>query len=186
MIEDYSNGKIYKIIDNTNGNIYVGSTLKSIEERLESHIKVYKEYLKYNNRYRSSFDILKNNDYKIVLIENCFCKSKKELLMREQYYMDNIICINKRKAYNSEEDKIKYQKNWIEKNRQEINKKKREYHHKNKQEENRKKREYDEKNKKNKKEYHKRLHQYKKSWGMWSDNNLLNISIDIFTYKIKS
>jgi hypothetical protein len=57
--------------------------------------------------------------------------------------MDNIICINKRKAYNYEEDK-------------------------------------------NKKEYHKQLHQYKKSWGMWSDNNLLNISIDIFTYKIKS
>lgn len=97
--------EIYKIIDNTNGNIYIGSTSTNIQHRLESHIKKYKEYLKYKKRYYNSFDILKNNDYKIVLIENCVCNSKKELLIKEQHYIDNINCINKKRAYTSEYSK---------------------------------------------------------------------------------
>ena len=34
---DYSKGKIYKIIDNTNGNIYIGATIKPLTTRLVVH-----------------------------------------------------------------------------------------------------------------------------------------------------
>jgi Uri superfamily endonuclease len=34
----YNNGKIYKIIDNTNGNVYYGSTVQTLGERLSRHI----------------------------------------------------------------------------------------------------------------------------------------------------
>ena len=31
-MDKYQRGKIYKIIDNTNGDIYIGSTIQSISE----------------------------------------------------------------------------------------------------------------------------------------------------------
>ena len=70
--------KIYKIIDNTNGKIYIGSTCKTLKHRLSGHERDYKRFLKgiYNNV--SSFDIIKNDDYKIELIENCDIKTKQK------------------------------------------------------------------------------------------------------------
>ena len=39
---DYSKGKIYKIIDNTNGKIYIGSTVQTLQGRLLGHKTEYK------------------------------------------------------------------------------------------------------------------------------------------------
>jgi hypothetical protein len=39
--------------------------------------------------------ILKNEDYKIILVENYPCNSKKELEIREGFYIRNNDCINK-------------------------------------------------------------------------------------------
>ena len=93
--EKLDNAKIYQIIDNTNNNVYIGSTYKSLKERLSQHKFDYKRYLKgtYNNI--KSFDILKNDDYQIELLENCDIKTKQELLARERYYIENNICLNK-------------------------------------------------------------------------------------------
>ena len=33
----YQNGKIYKIVDNTNDNVYIGSTINSLNVRLSKH-----------------------------------------------------------------------------------------------------------------------------------------------------
>ena len=54
--------KIYKIVDNTNDNIYIGSTCGSLNKRLAVHKSTYNFFLKglYGNI--KSFDILKNND----------------------------------------------------------------------------------------------------------------------------
>ena len=65
----YQNGKIYKIVDNTNGDIYIGSTYKRLYERIAKHEYDFKYYLNGNYHYITSFKILKNNDYKIELIE---------------------------------------------------------------------------------------------------------------------
>ena len=93
--EKLDKGKIYKIVDNTNDAIYIGSTCNSLKNRLSSHKGDYKRFLKgiFNNV--KSFDIIKNNDYKIELLENCEVKTKSELLARERFFIENNDCINK-------------------------------------------------------------------------------------------
>jgi len=77
--------KIYKIVDNTNGNIYIGITTGTLKERLRQHrIKT-----KNNTNNCVSRDIIKNNDYKIELIEETDDKT------RERYWIENTECINK-------------------------------------------------------------------------------------------
>lgn len=99
---NYKYGKIYKLIDNTNGNVYYGSTTENtLSRRLSGHIGSYHRYLNSTGTYTSSFEILKNNDYKIVLVELFSCTCKDELTMREQYYIDNFKCVNKANAKGS-------------------------------------------------------------------------------------
>ena len=109
--------KIYKIIDNTNGNVYIGKTeQKYLCERLSSHKYDYK-----TGKRVSSGKIIKNGDYKIELIEETHDDS------RERYWIINTECVNKiipgrtikesrANWRNNNKDKIKqlyqYQKSW--------------------------------------------------------------------------
>jgi hypothetical protein len=86
----YSNGKIYKIIDNTNDNVYVGSTCKTLEQRLRKHIQCYEKYLNGSKNYTTSFEIIKNNDFDIQLIELFPCETKAELHKQEGYWIRQI------------------------------------------------------------------------------------------------
>ena len=75
-----------------------------------------KDYLKYLRGVRgltSSYLILKNNDYDIVLIEDVKCDNRDQLFQRERYYQDLIPNINKYKnARTTEENKqVKYDSN---------------------------------------------------------------------------
>ena len=167
----YQKGKIYKIIDNTNDNIYIGSTIKTLKERLRQH-----KYLNCSSR-----EIIKNNNYNIILIENYPCKSKEELELRERYHIENNECINTLlprrsiKEYHQTEKyklwrKENYRKNMTEEKRQKEN--------------NRLNKLYHEKRKEYCKKYYNNVNQYRKSWGgdLRSDNcNLLKIDISIFT-----
>ena len=89
------NAKVYKIVDNTNAKIYIGSTCNSLETRLSRHKNNYKRFLKGLCNNVTSFDIIKNNDYKIELLEDCEIKTKPELLARERYFIENNECLNK-------------------------------------------------------------------------------------------
>lgn len=81
---NYQNSKIYKIVDNLTNAIYIGSTCKSLEQRLNQHIANNKSFKAgvYPN-YVTVFKILDNNDYKIELIENYPCATKQDLNIRE-------------------------------------------------------------------------------------------------------
>ena len=117
---NYNDGKIYKIIDNTNGNIYIGSTAeKLLCKRLSKHKTSYKCYLNPNIKqgYMRSFDILKNNDYRIILIEECNCEKKEQLLSREQYWIDKLDCIN---YLNPIGDRKKSKQIWADNNKDKI------------------------------------------------------------------
>lgn len=103
-INTYQDGKIYKIVDNTNGDIYIGSTICSLQKRLWGHKTDSKK-----RRDITSCKIILNGDYKIELIENYPCNTHKELLQREQYYIDNTDCINK---HNAKKDKKEYNKQY--------------------------------------------------------------------------
>ena len=48
--------------------------------------------------YVTSFDVLQNGNYDIVLIESYPCNSKDELHARERYHTNNIDCVNKIKG----------------------------------------------------------------------------------------
>jgi len=90
-------GRIYRILDNTNGSFYIGSTIKDLKERLRGH----------ETSARSSAEgyglaskpIIQNKDYCIQLLEQCDCENRKDLLQREQYYMGLYPrCLNKNRA----------------------------------------------------------------------------------------
>jgi len=114
---NYGNGKIYKISDNTNGNVYYGSTTLSLSQRLADHNRDY-NYSQISKKYVTSFEILKNGNYTITLVEDVPCERKEQLLIiRERFYIENNPCVNKiiplrtHKEYNDDHKtlRIEYQ-----------------------------------------------------------------------------
>jgi len=91
-------GKIYKITSGNTDKIYIGSTIKSLEERLDRHEENYENWFNtdFETSYCSSFEILKYGDYKIDLLEDYPCLNRAELLEREGFYqiINYSICVN--------------------------------------------------------------------------------------------
>ena len=93
---DYSLGKIYKIICHKTGLVYIGSTCEpTLARRLAGHVGDYKRYLKGGKKYTTSFKIIENASYEIVLIETYVCESKDELHKMERFFIENNNCVNK-------------------------------------------------------------------------------------------
>jgi len=115
----YNKGKIYKIVDNSNNNVYYGSTTeKYIDYRLSGHKTDYKLYLLGRRDYRTSYKIIKNNNYHIELVEDVNCNNKFQLHERERYYIENFNCVNKnipnrtcKQYYIDNKDKYKNRRN---------------------------------------------------------------------------
>jgi len=96
-INKYQNGKIYKIVCNKTGLVYVGSTTeKTLSKRLANHKANYKDWKEgKRNTVATSSKIFDNDDYYIVLIESFPCSTRDELHQRERYYIESTDCINK-------------------------------------------------------------------------------------------
>ena len=129
----YQQGKIYKIVCNISNEIYIGSTIQTLNQRLAVHKSIKVKC--------SSYKILERGDYKIELIKNYPCKSKWELEEEEAKYIRENECINKtiphrtRKEWREEnkEKIIEYKKEYYEDNKEKINKKTNEYYKNNKE-----------------------------------------------------
>jgi hypothetical protein len=93
-------GFIYKITDNTNGNKYYGSTTQSVSQRMTGHRFNLKTY---DSQRCSSFDILKNGDWRYDTVEKFMYDERFELRNREQHYIENNECVNKCRAYTTPE-----------------------------------------------------------------------------------
>jgi hypothetical protein len=90
----YINGKIYALVSESAGLTYYGSTIQRLSQRKGEHIRDYKKHF-FNNAYKcSSFDVLKYQDAKIILIEEFPCTSRLELEQREGHWQKNNPCIN--------------------------------------------------------------------------------------------
>jgi hypothetical protein len=99
MPVNYNLGKVYKIVDYTNNNCYIGSTCEPIlARRLAGHVSKYRSYLNGKANNVTSFEIIKNGNYNILLIEEYPCETKDQLLAREGHYIETMDCINKCKA----------------------------------------------------------------------------------------
>ena len=112
----YQRGKIYKLSSNQTNLVYYGSTIENtLTNRISGHRKNYKYWGIGKKNYISSYEIVKYDDCKIVLVEAFPCKSIYELLAREQYYIDKNECVNKCKAYTGLNAKA-YKKQYYEEN----------------------------------------------------------------------
>ena len=119
---NYTEGKIYKIESTLGDKVYYGSTTKKrLCDRMSTHRSSYNRWLngKDIGNY-SSFDLF--NEYglencKIILVENCPCESKDELIAREAHYIKSFECVNKlvpgrtlKEYYQDNKNKIKEKK----------------------------------------------------------------------------
>ena len=139
---EYKNGKIYKIVCEITGEVYIGSTRLSLEDRLKKHL----------NQNCCSRQIIDRNKYDMKLLELYPCNSKQELCRREGEYQLAFECINTKIAGRT--PKEHYQDN-IER----MLKKSFEYYHNNKEEIAKKASEYYQNNKEKISEYDKQRYQ---------------------------
>ena len=108
-------GIIYKIVNNVNGDIYIGSSKFDLEKRKYYHKKHYKAYLEGKHNYVSSFDIFKDENYEYFLLSTI--TDNKDLKIIEQTFINAIKCINKNKAHQTHEEmkevKRRYREKWV-------------------------------------------------------------------------
>ena len=114
---DYTHSKIYKIIDNTNGNIYIGSTTQSLSQRLGNHTKDYKRYCNGGFHFVSSFEIIKNGNYEIILIQEVNCSNKEQLHKIEREHIEANECINLRIPSRTQKEYKDAQKKYRDENK---------------------------------------------------------------------
>lgn len=110
------NAKIYKIVCNQTKLVYYGSTTQALNLRLNQH----RCKTPTNGLLLSSRVIIDNGDYNIHLVEECPCDNKKDLLVRERFYIDNNPCVNIRKAHRTIEDIRQTSREQYHKNRDKI------------------------------------------------------------------
>ena len=135
----YRHGKIYIIRSESTRLCYIGSTIETLERRLQRHEGYEKE--KENGKYKdrkgiTSLLVLIYKDYKIDLIEKFPCNNKQELLWRERFWIDLFksdeiekhFIVNCKRPIRSEEDLKQWKKEYYEKNKEKILEYKKEYH----------------------------------------------------------
>ena len=124
---NYQQGKIYKIVCNTTKKNYIGSTTKNLlSQRLAEHLYNYRKFLNKKYQFTTSFEIIKNSNYEIILIENYPCNSKDQLHARERYWIELTECVNRhiptrtRKEYKkaNKEKLSESNKKYIQKNKE--------------------------------------------------------------------
>ena len=112
---------IYEIICLTTGQRYIGSTI-DYKNRKSKH--------KNKKNKTESKNITKNNNYKFNILEEFYCNYELSKLLKEQYYLDNLVNINKQRALN----KIKnYTKEYYKINKNKIKLSTKKYEEENKQ-----------------------------------------------------
>jgi group I intron endonuclease len=139
---DFSKGKIYKITNDYNDDIYIGSTCDSLCKRFSNH-KAHStlEHKKHTLLYKLVNEIGFNR-FKIELIEEYPCSDKYTLRQREGYFIREMGTLNQliagrtNKEYHKEHQKAYYER--VKEHKKEYDKK---YYEENKE----RKKEYDKK-----------------------------------------
>ena len=95
-VNKYQLAKIYKIISNCCDDIYIGASCEpTLAKRLANHRGNFKNYKKGIGHYISSYKLLSQSHYEIILIEIFPCNSKDELNKRERFHIENTDnCVN--------------------------------------------------------------------------------------------
>eukprot|EP00971_Amphidinium_carterae_P097069 1921200-Amphidinium_carterae.1 len=88
---DYSKGKVYKILNNIDDEVYVGSTIESLSARMAKHrASTNKDYKLYQHMLN-----LGSDNFYIELIEDYPCDNVYQLRAKEGEWIRNIGTLNK-------------------------------------------------------------------------------------------
>jgi hypothetical protein len=98
---DYKNSKIYKIIAE-GYDPYIGSTTLTLDNRLKA--------FRNSKKYYSCSNFVKFGI--IELIEDYPCETRKELMERERFWIDNTTCVNINKPMRTDLEKVEYHKTY--------------------------------------------------------------------------
>ena len=141
-MSDYSQGKIYIIKNDENEEVYIGSTVQTLAERLRNHKKDYKRWLDGHGHYTSSYEIVQFESCRIELLQEYPCDSGDELRKKEgeyiRQYKENCINIQiagrtAKERYESNRDEIlEYHKEYRETHKEVISEKKKKHYEDNK------------------------------------------------------
>lgn len=85
---NYTNSKIYKLVNSVDNLIYVGSTTSTLTKRLSEH-----KTCANRNPTRRVYQHLNRigwNNVRIVLVESVSCANKDELIRAEQFHIDSL------------------------------------------------------------------------------------------------
>ena len=152
MSQDFTKGKIYKITNDFNDDVYIGSTCDRLVKRFNSHKR---EAKKENSKNRPLYKLINNvgfDRFRIQLIEEFPCNDKYELRQREGHYIREL---SKNLNKNSEGRTVK---EYYKDNKEKIKETKKEYYKDNKEKiKERKQKKYQENKEKileNQKEYY--------------------------------
>ena len=91
-------GFIYKLSDINNTKCYIGSTTQKINTRFSKHKNLFKRYLDDKMHYLTCFELFMlygKDNLKIELLEEFEYEIKKELNIREGFFIKNTVCVNK-------------------------------------------------------------------------------------------
>jgi hypothetical protein len=149
MDNKYHNGKIYRIVCNITGLVYIGSTVEPrLSMRLAKHRCSYKRYMsKLSTNYLTSYKVIELDNYFIELIEYAPCETKDELNKIEGQYIRNTECVNKNIPGRSKGDIKNHYLQHYQNNKEQICIRHRQYNQDNKEQINIKNRQYHQDNK---------------------------------------
>ena len=129
---NYSNGKIYKLVNNVDDKIYIGSTCNFLRVRKSEH-KNTSRSCPNRNVYKHLNEVGWEN-VEIILIEAYECKNKDELHQRERHWIDELKPeLNKTRPLITNDEKEQWKEEYYNKNKVEINKKNNQYYEDNKE-----------------------------------------------------
>ena len=87
MTKDYSKGKVYKIVNDIDDYIYIGSTVDRLSSRMAKH----RFDVKNTNDNRKLYQHMRKygvEQFRIILLEEYSCCNKDQLLQREHFHFD--------------------------------------------------------------------------------------------------
>jgi group I intron endonuclease len=155
MSQDFGKGKIYKITNDYNDEVYIGSTCDLLTKRFSKHKNDSKNEKKKNSPIYKLMNEIGYERFRIELIENYPYQDKYQLIQREGHYIREIGTLNKKiegrtkkQYYEHNKDKIlENKKEYREANKELILENKKEYYEHNKDKILENKKEYYEANK---------------------------------------
>ena len=126
--EKRQTGYVYALRSYQTDDIYIGSTLGTLRQRLYKHKYDLKQFNNGKYHYVTSYEIVKYDDAFIEMIEKYENVNKMELRKYEGHTIRNTKCVNKRiEGSRSKEEMKEYQKEYYEINNDKIKEYQKEY-----------------------------------------------------------